>query len=184
MTGGTLAKKYAKALFFLGKKSGASQLEQHGAALSGLAKMVAISPVLERMFKSPVITVAEKHALVDTLLGKMDADLTVKNFCHLLADKGRLAALPAIAGCYGELLDAEKGILRGTVITAVKLDAEKQKKLKAGLAKKVKDKKLELEFYVDKSILGGLMLKVGDRVLDASLRAQLTILRDTIKRGE
>ena len=146
--------------------------------------MMAISPALERMFKSPVITVAEKHALADQLLDKAGADLTVKNFCRLLADKGRLAALPAIAGCYGELLDAEKGILRGTVITAVKLDAEKQKKLKAGLEKKAGKKKLELEFNVDKSILGGLMLKVGDRVLDASLRAQLTILRDTIKRGE
>ena len=146
--------------------------------------MMAISPALERMFKSPVITVAEKHALADQLLDKAGADLTVKNFCHLLADKGRLAALPAIAGCYGELLDAERGILRGTVITAVKLDAEKQKKLKADLGKKAGKKKLELEFNVDKSILGGLMLKVGDRVLDASLRAQLTILRDTIKRGE
>jgi F-type H+-transporting ATPase subunit delta len=184
LTGGTLAKKYAKALFSLGKKSGARQLEQYGAALSGLVNMVALSPALERMFKSPVISVAEKHALVDQLLDKTGADATVKSFCRLLADKGRLAALPAIAGCYGELLDAERGILRGVVITAVKLDAEKQKKLKAGLAKKAKSQKLELEFNVDRAILGGLMLKVGDRVLDASLRAQLTILRDTIKRGE
>ena len=184
MTGGTLARKYARALFSLGKKSGAPQLEQYGAALAGLAGMLAISPALERMFKSPVITVAEKHALADQLLDKAGADLTVKNFCRLLADKGRLAALPAIAGCYGELLDAEKGVLRGTVITAVKLDAERQKKLKAGLEKKAGNKTLALEFHVDKAILGGLMLKVGDRVLDASLRAQLTILRDTIKRGE
>ena len=184
MTGGTLAKKYAKALFSLGKKSSGRQLEQYGADLSGLAAMVAISPALERMFKSPVISLAEKRALVDQLLDKAGADVTVKNFCHLLADKGRLAVLPAIADCYGELLDAEKGVLRGTVITAVKLNAEKQKKLKADLAKKTKNKQLELVFDVDASILGGLMLKVGDRVLDASLRAQLTILRDTIKRGE
>ena len=184
MTSGTLARKYAKALFSLGKNSGAPQLEQYGASLAGLAKMVALSPALERMFKSPVISVAEKHALADQLLDKTGADVTVKNFCHLLADKGRLAALPAIAACYGELLDAEKGILRGTVITAVKLDAEKQKNLKSGLGKKTGSKKLELEFKVDESILGGLMLKMGDRVLDASLRAQLTILRDTIKRGE
>jgi len=184
LTGGTLAKKYAKALFSLGKKSGAPQLEQYGAALSELARMVAISPALERMFKSPVVSIAEKHALVHQLLDTTGADVAVKNFCRLLADKGRLAALPAIAGSYGELLDAEKGILRGTVITAVMLEAEKQKKLKADLAKKIKNKKLELVFNVDKSILGGIMLKVGDRVLDASLRAQLTILRDTIKRGE
>jgi F-type H+-transporting ATPase subunit delta len=184
LTSGTLAKKYAKALFSLGKKSGAPQLEQYGAALAGLADMVAISPALERMFRSPVITVAEKRALVDQLLKKTGGDATVKNFCHFLADKGRLSALPAIAGCYGELLDDEKGILRGTVITAVGLNAEKQKKLMADLTKKTKKKKLELVFTVDESILGGLMLKVGDRVLDASLRAQLTILRDTIKRGE
>ncbi len=184
MTGGTLARKYAKALFTLGKKAGAGKLEKYGDALSDLSGMMAASAPLARMFKSPVVTVAEKHALVGTLLDKAEADPTVKNFCCLLADKGRLAELPAIAGCYGELLDIEKGVVRGTVITAVKLNAEKQKKLKSGLEKKAKAKKLELEFQVDKSILGGLMLKVGDRVLDASLRAQLTILRDTIKRGE
>ncbi|MDR0466172.1 MAG: F0F1 ATP synthase subunit delta [Deltaproteobacteria bacterium] len=184
MTGGTLAKRYAKALFSLGEKSGAPLLEQYGADLAGLAEMVVISPALGRMFKSPVVTAAEKRALVDQLLDKAGADPGVKNFCRLLADKGRLAALPAIAACYGELLDAAKGVLRGTVVTAVSLNAEKQKKLKADLAKKTKSKKLELVFTVDESILGGLMLKVGDRVLDASLRAQLTILRDTIKRGE
>jgi len=184
LTSGTLARKYAKALFSLGKKSGAPQLEKYGDALAGLAEMVAVSPALERMFKSPVVAVAEKRALVEQLLDKTGGDPTVKNFCRLLADKGRLAALPAIAGCYGELLDAEKGVLRGTVITAVRLNAEKQKKLRDDLAKKTKSKKLELVFTVDESILGGLMLKVGDRVLDASLRAQLTILRDTIKRGE
>jgi F-type H+-transporting ATPase subunit delta len=146
--------------------------------------MMALSPALTRMFASPVFTVPEKHALTGALLGKADADMTVQHFCRLLADKGRLTALPAIAGCYRELLDAEKGILRGTVITAVRLDAEKQKKLKSGLEKKAGKRKLELEFHVDGSILGGLMLKVGDRMLDASLRAQLNGLRDTIKRGE
>lgn len=184
MTGGTLARKYAKALFALGKKAGNAQLEQYGDALADLSGMTALSPALERMFKSPVVTVAEKHALVDKLLEKTKADDTVKNFCRLLADKGRLAALPAVTGCYRELLDAENGVLRGTVVTAVQLNADKQKVLKSGLEKKAGKKKLELEFQVDQSILGGLMLKVGDRVLDASLRAQLTILRDTIKRGE
>ena len=184
MTGSTLARKYAKALFTLGKKSGSAQLEQYGAALSDLNQMLDASPSLARLFKSPVVSTAEKHALVGALLEQANADGTVKNFCALLADKGRLACLPAIASCYGELLDANKGIVRGTLTTAVQLDAEKRKKLKANLEKKAKSKKLELEFNVDKSILGGIMLKVGDRVLDASLRAQLTILRDTIKRGE
>jgi F-type H+-transporting ATPase subunit delta len=184
LTGSSLARKYAKALFGLGKRDGTARLERYDAALAGLAGMMARFPALTRIFGSPVIAVTEKHALTEALLDKTDADVTIKNFCRLLADRGRLAALPAVAGCYRELLDAEKGILRGTVTTAVRLDAEKRKKLKADLEKKTENRKLELEFHVDGSILGGLMLKVGDRVLDASLRAQLTTLRDTIKRGE
>ena len=107
----------------------------------------------------------------------------MRSFCFLLADKERLAFLREISAWYGKLLDEAKGIVRGELVTAVKLSADKKAKLKESLEKKT-GTALELTFAVDKDILGGMVLKMGDRVLDASLRAQLGILRETFKRGE
>ena len=107
----------------------------------------------------------------------------MRNFCFLLADKERLAFLREIANWYGKLLDEAKGVIRGRLTTAVKLSAAKQAELKAALQEK-SGADIELTFAVDKDILGGMVLNMGDRVLDASLRAQLGILRETFKRGE
>ena len=68
-------------------------------------------------------------------------------------------------------------------MTAIELANAKRDKVKAQLEAQA-GRKLELGFSVDKNILGGVVLKVGDRILDASLRAQLGILKDNIKRGE
>lgn len=145
--------------------------------------MVAVSPDLDKVFKSPVVSVDEKRHILEKLLKSLGAGKVVTNFCLLLADKGRLPSLRHIATYYGTLLDAEEGIIRGHLLTAVPLDEKKKTELKKLLEKKA-GKSLELAFDVDKSILGGVVLSVGDRVLDASLRAQLAVLRDTIKRGE
>lgn len=183
MTDSVVARRYANALFALGKQAGAKELERYGASLAQLGQLLAESPDLDKIFKSPVIGVAEKRKIVAKLLKKIAADKIMTNFCLLLADKGRLPSLRDIATYYGTLLDTEKGVIRGRLVTAVSLDAKKQGQLKSMLEKKA-GKSIELAFDVDTSILGGVVLKVGDRVLDASLRAQLAILRDTIKRGE
>ncbi len=106
-----------------------------------------------------------------------------RRFCELLADKGRLPLLSAIAADYGALLDKARGICRGVLTTAIELDAKRKAEIKARLESQT-GRKLELEWAVDPAVLGGLVLKMGDTVLDASLRAQLDNLRDSIKRGE
>ncbi|MBQ9406359.1 MAG: F0F1 ATP synthase subunit delta [Desulfovibrio sp.] len=178
-----VARRYANAMFALGKKDGEAALNARGESLAAIGQMLAVSPALGLALKSPVIGVDEKKALLSKLLGKIKADKTLTNFCLLLADKDRLAFLGEIAACYGKLLDEAKGIIRGQCVTAVQLSADKQSKLKETLQKKA-GADIELTFAVDKDILGGMVLKMGDRVLDASLRAQLQILRETFKRGE
>ena len=173
MTDAIVARRYAGAIFALGKQQGDEALSRYGSDLAALGDMLAASPKLDAALKSPVIK----------LLKKIKADKTVSNFCLLLADKERLAYLGEIVGWYGKLLDDAKGIIRGTLTTAVELTDNKRAELKAELEKKA-GASIELAFDVDASILGGVVLKVGDRVLDASLRAQLAILRETFKRGE
>ena len=116
-------------------------------------------------------------------MDKVGAGADLRNFCLLLADKGRLPSLRDIAAAYASMLDKKAGTLRGRMTTAVPLPADKQSGIKAHL-EKLSGKRIILDFNVDQDILGGLILKVEDRVLDGSLKAQINILKDQIKRGE
>ena len=107
----------------------------------------------------------------------------VKNFCDLLADRGRVAVIPTIASDYKAMMDAVSGVITGELVTVSALNEERKSAIQATLEKQA-GKKLELSFATDESILGGIVLKVGDKVMDASLKAQLQILKENIKRGE
>lgn len=183
MTDNAVARRYAGALFSLAKKQGAEAMNESGALLSELAGAMVAEPRLAQVLKSPVIGVDEKKAVVGAILDKLSASGIMRNFCFLLADKNRLGHLAEIADWYGILQDNANGIVRGRVTTAVRLDPDKQAKIKEKLRKKT-GKDMELVFSVDPAILGGMVLAVGDKVLDTSLRAQLGILREILRRGK
>ena len=159
MTDTRIARRYASAIFALGENEGKTANAKRGETLKALDSLLDESPALDRVFKSPIISVAEKKKIV-----------------------GDLAFFRAIVQAFSKKLDEAQQIIRGKLTTAIALSAAKQKAVKADLEKKA-GKAIELSFDVDKSILGGIVLTVGDRVLDASLRAQLEILRETFKRG-
>lgn len=183
MIGNVVARRYARALFSLGKKTGGGELEAYGKSLSELAVVLEQSPALLRVLKNPIFSVEEKKGVMAKVLEKVSAAPTVANFVKLLADKERLDILPEIAADFGALLDAEKGVMRGVLVTAVPLSEAKAGEVKTKLEGQT-GKKLELDFSDDAGILGGVVLKIGDMILDASLRAQLGIMKENIKRGE
>ncbi|MDR2604043.1 MAG: F0F1 ATP synthase subunit delta [Desulfovibrio sp.] len=177
------ARRYARALYSLGREKGLPELEGYSAALGMLSAALGESPQLRNLMGNPVISAAEKTSVIDTLAGRLKISGPVLNFCRLMADNKRLPELPAATVAFNALLDAEKGVARGEIFTATALDETKKGEVTATLAEK-SGRKPALEFRVDPSILGGVVLKIGDMVMDASLRAQLSILKDTIKKGE
>lgn len=183
MTENVVARRYAKALFAVAQKGGDGDLDAYGKDLAGLAGVLDTAPEALGFFKNPTFSAIEKKAVLGDLLGKLSVQPTVKNFCDLLADKDRLPVLPAIAEVYKKMLEDAQGVVAGSLVTAVELSDARQTQIKDELAKKA-GKTLDLDFAVDKDILGGVVLNVGDKVLDASLRAQLQILKEQIKRGE
>lgn len=183
MTDTLVARRYADALFSLADKQSAEAREAYGSMLGELGRLMLEEPRLGSALKSPLIAVDEKKAVVGAILEKLDADRIFNNFCQLLADRNRLGELPGIAEWYGILLDNAKGLMRGKVITAIALSPEKRENLKDALQKKA-NRQMELQFEVDPDILGGLVLAVGDKVLDTSLRAQLGALGAIMKRGK
>ena len=182
MSGDIVARRYARAFFALGKKKSLAELERFGADLASLRSAVEASPELLQLYKNPLFSVEDKIGVTMSILDVWGATEYTRNFCRLLAERERLVALPDIASVFGELLDVEKGIIRGELVTAVELDENKRKTVLNELNRQVKQS-LELSYSVDPQILGGVLLRVGDQVLDASLRAQLSILKENIKRG-
>ncbi len=183
MTSNIVARRYAKALFELGEKSGLPELERYSASLAELREMVTASTDLSHVFSNTIFTPTEKKGVLTKVAKKAKIGGAILNFCLLLADKGRLSSLSEIVAVFDEMLDIKKGILRGELFTAVSLDDAKKTAVTTQLAGQA-NRTLVLNFGVAPDIIGGVVLKVGDLVMDASLRAQLSILKDTIKRGE
>ena len=182
MTGSVAARRYAKALFDLARQTGPDALEKAGADLERIAALTRESVELARLFRDPVFSPEEKRNVVTALAERLELGAMLRDFCYLLAEKHRLALLDKIAGEYQSLLDAEKGVLRGELVSAVALDDSTRETVRGQLEKKA-GHTLILDFKVDTSLLGGMLLKVGDNVMDASLKTQLSLLKDTIKRG-
>ena len=178
-----IAKRYARALFAIGREQGGEAHKTFGQELAGLAEVLDGAPKLLRLFKNPIIRTQDKRNLVLSILDKLEVSQMTKNFCLFLADKGRLGNFPEIQQYYNKLLDLDEGILRGKLITAIDLTKTKQDKIKKDLEAKMSST-LVLDYEKDKAILGGLVLKVGDKVYDASLKAQLELMKENIKRGE
>ena len=183
MTGNIVARRYAKALFALAKKAGKKAPAEYGKDLEAFASVLEGSPDLLKVFANPIISADVKKSVLSGVAGKIGLKPMVINFLSLLADKDRLPFVLEVSALYRTLLDAAEGVMRGQLVTAFALADARQDQIKVKLEKQ-SGKKLVLSFAVDPSIIGGVVLKVGDKVLDASLRAQLEILKEQIKRGE
>ncbi len=183
MIGNVVSRRYASALFALGREVGMEELERYGNSLRALGEAVEKTPRLAETFNNPVLSVEEKKKVALALLNVVGGGAMEQRFCTLLAHNSRLALLPAIAADYDMLLDNARGISRGVVTTAIELDGKRKDVIKNRLELQT-ERKLELEYVIDPSIIGGIVFRVGDVVYDASLRTQLDNLREAIKRGE
>ena len=128
--------------------------------------------------KSPLVSKNEKIQLIDTLFaGKIDNDL--KNFFKILVEKGRITSVEAKEATYKELLNEKNNILEGYVISAVPMDNEKIKELETELSKKY-NKNVTLENKVDKSVLGGVLVRLGNTEIDGTIKTRLDGLKNQL----
>ncbi len=183
MIGNVVSRRYAKALFAVGAAAGEAEQAKYGEQLVAIGASIEDAPEATTFFKNPAFSVEEKKAVLNQLIEKVSVEPMVKNFCELMADNGRVEMLPAVASDYKAMIDAVSGVISGELTTVSELNEERKSAIQTNLEKQA-GKKLELAFGTDKEILGGIVLKVGDKVMDASLKAQLQILKENIKRGE
>lgn len=177
-----LAKRYAKAIFSLGKEQG--KVEAYADALDAIAELFSTPDLqLEDALTNPLYPVEARQKVMDKVASSVKADKIMTGFLNLLIEKKRVDVVPEIALAVREMLDSEENISHGSVTSAIKLDKKLLGKIQATL-EKITGNKVILETQVDPSIIGGIVAKVGDLVLDGSIRTQLNGLKESIKGRE
>lgn len=176
-----LARRYAKAIFSIGQEQ--ATYDQYNEVLQGLAGLYASHPEVADAVTNPLYPLDVKEKVMQGMVASMGVDVVIGNFLNLLVRKKRAALLPEIAEAYQSMVDGAKNISHGNVISAVELSDALQANVQKVL-EKLTGKKVKLTTSVDPSIIGGIIAKVGDLVLDGSIKTQLAGLKDSIKGRE
>jgi F-type H+-transporting ATPase subunit delta len=163
-----IARVYADALFGVAKQSG--KLDSIREQLAAFADAVEANRDLAMFFFSPYFSSAEKKDGITRAVSGAEPELV--NFLELLAEKHRMPVIFRIRRRFEELWAEENKRIDVTVTSAVELDPGITQRIGAEIEKQT-DRHVELESKVDEGILGGLVLRVGNMVLDASIRSRL-----------
>ena len=177
----TIARRYAKALLIIGKEDG--QAETYGKEIDGFAQMMAKEKELEQAICNPLYGASGRKKVLETVIGKVGISKIVASFLFLLFDKGRFDFLNDINEFYQKLADELKGVLRASLVSASELSSETVEKIRTTLSKRT-GKDIILQVEQDPSLIGGIVSRIGDLVLDGSIKSQLLNMRESLKRGE
>jgi F-type H+-transporting ATPase subunit delta len=173
-----IAEVYARALFEVAQEG--DNLDEVREQLGEVADGISESRDLQVFFFSPYFSTDEKVEGLDKAIS--GADDSVRNFLELLIEKHRMPALFRIRHRFDELWQEENKILPVHVTSAIELDESTVSNIGERIGERT-GRKVELSSAVDPDILGGIVLRVGNSVLDASIRNRLENLRKQVARG-
>jgi F-type H+-transporting ATPase subunit delta len=178
MITGSIARRYAKALFSLASDGG--HVEGWNDSLQTLKRAIESSPDLQDVLSNPVYSKEQRRAIVEQLGTALKLAAEPTSLLYLLAERNRLGYLGTIVDRFRDLADAHLGRVRARVTSAVPLDAAAVQAIAERLVASAKAT-VVVERAVDPSLLGGVVAQVGSLVYDGSLRTQLDDLRKTLK---
>ena len=171
-----IANRYAEALFQLSEEENITKEIYN--ELHDVVEVIKNNKELDNVLKSPLVAKNEKTQLIEALFNnKINNDL--KNFLKILVEKGRISSLKSIELTFKELLNDKHNIIEGTVISAIALTEKQVKELEEKLSKKY-NKNVTLENEVDQSILGGVLVRLGNTQIDGSVKTRLNNIKDQL----
>jgi F-type H+-transporting ATPase subunit delta len=176
-----VAKRYAKALLSLGQEEG--RFQEYGRDLDDFSRFFDANQELREILTSPAFVVSDRKKILNGILAKSEYSETVKNFLNLLLDKNRMEAIREVNSYYEKLMDEVSQIARVDVIAPIPLREDAARSLEKAL-EEMTSKRIRMELKEDKSLIGGLVVKIGDLVLDGSIKAQIEGLKESLGRGE
>ncbi|MBN2574853.1 MAG: ATP synthase F1 subunit delta [Deltaproteobacteria bacterium] len=172
--GGSIARRYAKAIFAIAVEQG--NFELLGRQLGELAALWKDSLDLRQTLENPVFKLSHKRAVLQGLMPRLAPARQVQSLALLLLERGRIAALPAVARAYEEMCDAKLGRARALVKSAKPLDIASETEIRKALERRT-GKKVIMTTVVEPGLIGGVVAHVAGMVLDGSLASRLDALR-------
>ncbi|THV22410.1 F0F1 ATP synthase subunit delta [Peteryoungia ipomoeae] len=173
-----VAERYASSLFELALEAGA--IDAVAADLARLQTMIDESDDFKRLVQSPVFASDDQVKAISAIADKAQFSALVSNFLKVVASNRRLFAVSGMVAAYRQIVARHKGQVTAEVTSAHALSAEQESELKAAL-KGVTGKEVSIAVTVDPSLLGGLIVKIGSRQIDTSLRTKLSTLKLALK---
>jgi F-type H+-transporting ATPase subunit delta len=172
--------RYAQALFDLANENG--QIPDVDADLKSLKAMIADSADLRTLLASPAFGSEDKGKGLTAVAEAAGFHALTKKFLAFIAHQRRANALPGVITAYAALSAAHRGVVSAQVVSAVPLTAAQTRGVAAALRQSL-GKDPEIETRIDPAILGGLKVRVGSRLYDASLKSKLDSLKFALKRA-
>ncbi len=165
-----IAQRYAESLIQFGSDGKLSYLSI-ATDLANIQMILNNSKDLYEALINPLISVSDKEEVIDKVFEK-DVDVLVKNFLKLLVEKNRFSLIYEISDVFNEMLDDINEIARVNVTSAVELNDTEKLKIQDKLSEKL-NKQICIKYDVDKSIIAGLVIKMGDDIIDMSVAQKL-----------
>ena len=177
MISSNIAKRYARAFF---KIAGEEQrYEDYTQELGRFSTLLEGNKNLSEFLANPVFDQPDKKAVVEALLAKLHVSPLTANFLKLLVDKRRIGILSDIERCYRELVDNALKKVSVTVKTAFPLTGELSSRLQKCI-EGLTGRQVEMTVHEDPTLLGGIVVRVGDTLYDGSIRNQLNSIRNLL----
>lgn len=142
-----------------------------------------VDPDLTRFFAHPSIPLSNKSAMVGEMCDRLSVDAAVRNLLQMLTRRKRILFLPNIADCFEGVVDERLNQVRIDAISASPLSAEQVDRLKTSL-QNILGKNILIQTQVDPSLIGGLILRLGSLVVDATIKNRLALLKQAIEKEE
>jgi F-type H+-transporting ATPase subunit delta len=174
-----MAGRYGYALFALAKEQNA--VDRVADELAGFKAMLVESADLRHLVKSPVVPAAVQVKALGAVLDRAKLTGITANFLKLVASKRRLFAVSDMISAYLALADQDKGVSRASVTAAEPLSESQLATLKAALQEIAGGKSVDLAVKLDQAIIGGLIVQLGSRMIDSSLKTKLETIRTRMK---
>jgi F-type H+-transporting ATPase subunit delta len=172
------ARRYAEALFDLALEAGA--LDQVEGDLSALSAMVAGSPDFRAFVASPVYDAHDKSRAIAAIGAGADLSALVRNFLGVVARNRRLFALAGMIEAFRRRLAEHRGEVSAEAVAAAPLNEDQMRRLR-GEIERVVGKAVNLSVRTDPSLLGGMVVRVGSKMIDSSLKTKLNRLKSVMK---
>jgi F-type H+-transporting ATPase subunit delta len=172
-----VAKRYAQAVFDIANENGTHQMW-----LADLTRLAAAAsdPVTGEFFTGPTVSAARKREAIEQLLPGPDKQLA-RNLANMLIERRRFDILPEMVQVFNDLLLDAQGIAIADVTTAIELTPAEQEQVRRRLAQIV-GKQIELRLRVDPALIGGIVARIGDQLIDGSVLTQLRSMRAALAR--